>query len=150
MDSSAQEVPPGLVTSEHVASTLGVPYRSLMRWVEEELVSPYCVGDRKRAPRLWGEKHMREARVIKTLRDERVTMQAVKKAMDHLRKEGHNPFSTGKFLVLDRGAEVVKVCDDGQQISLLREPGQRLLLVVDLQEAATSRTIHGRPALSRR
>src|SRR5262249_51774759 len=92
------------LTSDEVAQMLRVPYRSLMRWVEEGLVQPFRVGKRVRAPRLWNEKHIREARVIRTLRNEGVSMQAVKAAMDHLRSWGHNPFSTGTFLALDRGA----------------------------------------------
>jgi len=131
--------PPGFVTSEDAAKLLGIPYRSLMHWVEYQLVEPYRAGNRQRAPRLWSEKHIREARVIKTLRDDGVSMQAVKRAMDYLRREGYNPFSTGKFLALNRGAEVIHLRDEEDAISLLKEPGQRLLLFVDLDQATSGK-----------
>ncbi len=136
MNEMLEGVPPGYLTSEQAAEKLSVPYRSLMHWVENGLVSPFTAGPRRRAPRLWAEKHLREARVIRKLRDEGVSMHAVRKAMDVLRELGHNPFSTGRFLALSRGAEVVKVCDSGEAISCLKVPGQTILFFVDLEQAA--------------
>lgn len=125
--------PPGLMTSDQVAERIGVPYRSLMHWVEGELVQPFSSGNHKRAARLWSERHIREARWIHVLRAEGVSVEAVKKAMDFLREnDGDNPQITGLFLVMDRAADVVRVCHGSQEMSCLRQPGHRLLLCVDL------------------
>lgn len=125
----------GLRTSEQVAGLLNVPYRSLMRWVVDGLVEPYAIG-RGNPARLWSEKHVREVRIIARLRGEGVSMQKLKKVAEFLRARGDNPFSSGEFLVLEPGGEMVKVYASGEIVELLKNPGQRLLLVMGLEETA--------------
>jgi excisionase family DNA binding protein len=130
--SEAVTNPLGLLTSEEVAERLGVPYRSLMRWTAEGLIESHAVG-KGNALRLWSEKHLREARVVAQLRSGGVSMENVKKAADYLRSCGDNPFSSGNFLVLENGGEIVKIYGGGEIVALLNNPGQRMLVLVGLE-----------------
>jgi hypothetical protein len=66
------DLPADLLTSEQAAERLGVPYRTLMHWVENRLVVPFAVGPRKRAPRLWGPEHLERAAALKRLAVSRI------------------------------------------------------------------------------
>ena len=122
------------LTSETAAEALGVPYRTLMSWVESGLLEPdrvigqYKPGH-KRPERRWSRKHLREARVFIDLRRRGVPLKTIRKAMDYLRSLGHNPFSTGKFLVIGdphKPGSVIKICDSGEVLDLVAR-GQLVL-----------------------
>ncbi len=123
-------------TSEEVAEKINVPYRTLMRWQQEQLIQPERAGKHQKSAALWSQKNLREARVIATLRSQGVSLQKTRRAMEYLRSIGHNPFSTGSFLALAEGGEVLKIMSDSEALSVLRKPGQRVLLFVSLDDEA--------------
>ncbi len=51
-----------LKTSAEVAELLGVPYRTLMRWVAAGKVTPHNPFGKRTSPRLWGEEHIGQVR----------------------------------------------------------------------------------------
>lgn len=123
------EQPKTFLTSAQVAEKVAVPYRKLMRWVEEGLLHPDRVPEHRRPAAKWTAKDVREANVIVQLRQRGVPLQRIHQAMDYLRSLGHNPFSSGQFLVLGdptRDSGFVKVCETGEVIDLVSH-GQLVL-----------------------
>jgi len=126
-------------TSAEVARETGTRIRTLQRWVERGFVSPDRDPKKNRDLR-WNPKHLREARVLAGLRSMGVSNQQLHKAIARLVAAGHNPTSTGRFLVQlrrdrlgnPRGgvASLVKVCDEGDALDLMR--GGRVACLWDL------------------
>jgi len=126
-----------LYASQQVAERAGVPYRTLMRWVEQGLIRPAIYAGRGQKT-LFSKKDFREIAILARLRGF-FSMQQLRKALKALRKLGHNPLSSGDFAVVRdvRGERIlVKICDEDEVIELLRkEPGQlRLLPIFDIEE----------------
>lgn len=108
------------------AQQLGVPGNTLSQWLKRGLVSPPGWCCRQRVPVPLGAKELRELSIIAHLRRAGVSLQAIKRAADLLRRLGTNPFSRGSFLVVDRG-EVLRMVGEQEAIALLRQPGQLVL-----------------------
>jgi hypothetical protein len=62
VESSLEDVFPQLLGSGEIAEALGVPYRSLMHWVEQGLVNPFAGSKGSRAAALGREARPRGAR----------------------------------------------------------------------------------------
>ena len=114
--------------AREVAEIHGLPYRTLMHWVEGGLLNPEGARRGHRYATTWHEKDLREASVLAGLRRAGFSLQRLGEAVDYLRSIGHNPMSTGEFLVVrtveGEPADVIKFCDTGEVIALLRRPGQ--------------------------
>lgn len=126
-----------LYTSQQVAERAGVPYRTLMRWVEQGLIRPAVYGGRGQKT-LFSKKDFREVAILARLRGF-FSLQQLRQALEYLRTLGHNPLSSGAFAVVRdaRGERILaKICNEEEVIELLRkEPGQlRLLPVFDIEE----------------
>ncbi len=115
--------------SQEFAKLVGLPYRTLMSWCETGLIQPHSYEGRRRVQTYFSNKDLREVRLIKTLR-RRLSGQELRKAVNYLRdKLGHNPFSSGEFLVIS--GDLVKVCKAGQvrqAVSTVKESGQLMIL----------------------
>lgn len=125
-------MPETAYTTEFVAETLGVPRRTLLHWASEGLLAPAQYERIRRVPVLWSEKNIREASVLVHLRKSRLSLQRIRSIMAYLRGLGHNPMSTGEFVVLmgSRGkpSEIVKICTSGEAIALMtKHRGQYML-----------------------
>ena len=123
--------------SQQVAERAGVPYRTLMRWVEQGLIRPAIYGGRGQKT-LFSKKDFREVAILARLRGF-FSLQQLRQALDDLRAMGHNPLSSGDFAVVRdvRGERtLVKICGEEEVIELLREePGQlRLFPIFDIEE----------------
>lgn len=113
-------------TTEHVAELVGVPYSTLAQWAAEGLIDVKR-GRSKRDGYSWTAKHVYEAKVMADMRGLEVPLQLMRKAMKFLRTRGHNPFSTGTYLVIRRGSgkgsrrieALIKVCDSGELIEIV-------------------------------
>lgn len=118
-------------TAAQAAQLLGMPYRTLMAWAEGGLLNPEGARRGRRYPTTWHEKDVREASVLVALRRVGFSLQRLREAMDYLRSLGHNPMSSGRFLVVRTGdghlSELLKFCDTGEAIALLQRPGQLVL-----------------------
>jgi DNA-binding transcriptional MerR regulator len=119
-------------SSRDVAQTAGVPYRTLMRWVEAGLLRPKGYTGRQRVAVSWTAKDVREAVILAGLRACQLSLQQVRQVLRYLRKIGQNPLSSGTFLVLvnRRGKphELVKLCDGGQALNLMKNGRGQLML----------------------
>ena len=121
------------MTTEEVASRLRTHYRTVARWASDGLIR--VAGGGHGDPWRWSEKNFREAFVLARLRTEGFSRQEVRSAMGTLEAMGHNPFSKGKFLVLEtprkgsrnRGT-FVKIMDTGEAIALSDSGGAQMLL----------------------
>jgi hypothetical protein len=100
-----------------------------MRWHTSGLLSPEG-GGRQRVVTCWQPKDVREASILGGLRRAGVTMQSLRDALAYLRRLGHNPMSSGDFLVVrgrtGKPKDVIKVCGAGEAIRVLsrRSRGQ--------------------------
>jgi len=121
-------------TTEEVAERTNTHYRTVARWASEGLIE--VAGGGHGDPWRWSEKNYREAFVLARLRHEGFSQQQLRQNMDSLRALGHNPFSKGKFLVLEqpnktkgrKGGTFVKIMDGGEAIQLSRGGGVQMLL----------------------
>jgi len=126
------EAKPGakLYSSATVARETGIPYRTLMDWVGKGLIEPLLQrqGGRKRF--LFTEENVREALIIKQLR-EYISLQKIRMALADLREMGQNPLAGGDFFVVRnvRGERtIIKVCDEEEAIELLKENPKQIEL----------------------
>ena len=118
-------------TAYEVAAMTGAVYRTMMKWVERGLLNPEGARRGHRRPTTWHEKDVREAAVLSACRKAGYSLQGLRRAIEYLRSLGHNPLSTGTFVAVRTGngdpAELVKICDDGEALALIRQPGQVVL-----------------------
>jgi DNA-binding transcriptional MerR regulator len=111
-------------TSSEVAELVGVDVRTLQRWRERGFISPRVTPS---GQFWWTLKHCREASLLASLRQAGVSSQHLRRAVATLAGKGHNPTSTGRFLVRmkpngkrKRLAETLKLIDQGAAIDLLK------------------------------
>ena len=121
--------------ADEVADLVGIPYRSLMRWVQGGILNPEGARRGHRKETTWHPEDLREASVLVALRRAGFSMQKLRRALDWLRSAGHNPMSTGDFIAVRLGngehpSELIKICDTGEAMTLIQQPGQ---LVMRLQ-----------------
>ena len=118
-------------TAAEVAEMVGRPYSTLMRWVQDRLLHPQGARGGHRRPTTWHAKDIREASILSALRRAGYSLHRLRGAMAYLRSLGQNPFSSGEFIVIRHGdgppSELVKLCDTGQVIALIRNRGQLVL-----------------------
>lgn len=119
-------------TAAEVAEKVGVPYRSLMYWVEHDMLNPTNARRGQRVETVWHTKDVREASVLANLRRAGFSLQQLKEAMAYLRSLGQNPMSTGEFIVVTVAGErkptdIVKFCTTGEAVSLVKDRGQLVL-----------------------
>ena len=94
-----EEAPVEFYDSRTVAAQLGIPYRTLMYWVETGLVHPHAYSGRRRTPVLFSAKDVKEIGRLVQLR-KYLRGQSLRDVLNTLRAMGHNPLSQGDFLVL--------------------------------------------------
>jgi DNA-binding transcriptional MerR regulator len=102
-----------------------------MQWVQYGLLHPEGANRGRRYTTTWREKDAREASILAALRTAGFSLQRLRQAIDYLRDLGHNPMSTGEFIVIRRSggepADVIKITDSGEAIPLLRDRGQLVM-----------------------
>lgn len=134
-----QSVPPlrdrEWLTTEEVAERTNTHYRTVARWASERLIE--VDGGGHGDPWRWSEKNYREAFVLARLRHEGFSRQQLRASMRALRCIGHNPFSKGKFLVLEnptkrrgsrRRGSFVKIMEGGEALELCGSGQVQMLL----------------------
>lgn len=119
------------VLTKQVAILVGVPRRTLAHWVSLGLLNPEGARRGRRNPALWHAKDIREATVLAACRLAGYSLQKLRGAAEYLKSIGHNPFSTGDFVVVSTGdgepGELIKICTDGEALALIRQPGQVIM-----------------------
>jgi DNA-binding transcriptional MerR regulator len=129
-----EEVFVELYDSQTVASQLGIPYRTLMYWVETGLVNPHTHTGRRRTPVLFSEKDVKEVGRLAQLR-RYLRGQSLRDVLNTLRAMGHNPLSQGDFLVLENRKgqrNVIKIMHNNEAIQLLHAQSDRQLRLIPL------------------
>lgn len=109
------------------AEFLGMAQPTLSIWLLSGLVTPPDWQRRQGVKVSIGAKQLRELMAIRDLRRAGVSMQAIRRAADTLRKLGANPFSRGRFIAVDHGREVIRVVGQEEATALLEQPGQLVL-----------------------
>jgi len=102
-----------------------------MRWFERGLVTPQGGGAQGKDT-WWTAKDVREASILAGLRTARFSLQKLTEAIVYLRGIGHNPMSSGQFLVISGNdgdpRELVKICSTGEAVALMRKHRGQLIL----------------------
>jgi DNA-binding transcriptional MerR regulator len=123
-----------LYDSHTVAAQLGIPYRTLMYWVETGLVRPHTYTGRRRTPVLFSDKDVKEIGRLAQLR-RYLRGQSLRDVLNTLRAMGHNPLSQGDFLVLENRKgqrNVIKIMQNNEAIQLLHAQSDRQLRLIPL------------------
>lgn len=134
-----------LYDSHTVAAQLGIPYRTMMYWVETGLIRPHTYTGRRRTPVRFSDKDVKEIGRLAQLR-RYLRGQSLRDVLNRLRAMGHNPLSQGDFLVLENRKgqrNVIKIMQNNEAIELLhnRSEGQLRLIPLtgdEVQEAISS------------
>lgn len=119
--------------AHEVARLIDIPYRTLMHWVATGLVTPEALVQSSGRRRVrFRPEDIREIRLIAELR-RHLSGPQLRKALNYLRRLGHNPLSTGRFMVVELYSgrkEFIKVVGSREAIRLIQqEPaGQRALI----------------------
>lgn len=124
-----------LYDSRTVAAQLGIPYRTLMYWVETGLIRPHTYSGRRRTPVLFSDKDVKEIGRLAQLR-RYLRGQLLRDVLNRLRAMGHNPLSQGDFLVLENREgrrNVIKIMQNNEAIQLLNaQPDTQQLRLIPL------------------
>lgn len=121
------------LTTAEVARLTGTTYRTVARWASDGLIH-VDGGGQHGVERRWSEKNYREAYVLARLRREGFSRQEIRKNMKALSEIGHNPFSRGKFMVLERPAgprkrgRIIKIMGQDEAMELCGTGCVQLLL----------------------
>jgi len=99
----------------------GLTYRTAARWIAQGLVVAEGGGSQGVGFDI-GPKQLHELQTLTALRQV-LSLQALRKAAKTLRAMGFNPFSTGRFAVVE-GGELVRLVSEEEAVALIRQPGQ--------------------------
>jgi hypothetical protein len=108
------------------AKEVGVGLPTLSYWLRIGLIKPPGYKRKRRIPVRIGPEELRELCIIKRLRAF-ISLQKLRGALAYLRSIGHNPLSSGDFLVI--GERLIKVCGPDEVIELSRKYRGQLILV---------------------
>ena len=118
--------------SRTVASQLGIPYRTLMYWVETGLIRPYEYSGRRRTPVRFSVDDVREVGRLAELR-KHLRGQSLRDVLNRLRAMGSNPLSQGDFLVLENRKgrrNVVRIMQNNEAVQLMNtQPDGQMQLI---------------------
>lgn len=104
-----------------VADIAGIEYRTLIRWISEyKLLVPAIKGRGQGSKHYFNRKQLREVAMFAALRSV-VSLQKLRLVRNRLKKMGHNPFSSGEFLVynLPKGQKGILKIEKGKILDLL-------------------------------
>lgn len=125
---------------KQAAKEIGIPYRTVAGWIEAGIIRPVGYVGRQRVPIPFTERDMSELRLLAHLRRS-FSLQELRQALEFLRTLGHNPLSTGKFLVAQGPPgkrRLIKICANKREaIELLGETPGQLLLIPFIEEKFT-------------
>ncbi len=113
------------------AKVAGCPYRTAAWWIEQGLITPPGYDHRRGVVIKINGKVLREICLLTRLR-KLVSLQELRKALKYLRGLGHNPLSTGDFVVVGGkpgDLEVIKICSRKEAISLIGKHTGQLVFV---------------------
>ena len=107
--------------SRTVASQLGIPYRTLMYWVETGLIEPHEYSGRRRTPVRFSDDDVREVGRLAQLR-KHLRGQSLRDVLNKLRAMGSKPLSQGDYLLLENRKgqrNVIRIMQNNEAVQLL-------------------------------
>jgi DNA-binding transcriptional MerR regulator len=126
-----------LYDARTVAAHLGIPYRTLMRWVENGLVRPHIDSKSSKGRRtsvlFSGEDVVEIGRLAQLRRYLRG--QSLRDVLNTLREMGKNPLSQGDFLVIENRKgkrNDIKILKNEEALLLLHAQHERQLRLIPL------------------
>ena len=136
--------------SRTVASQIGIPYRTLMYWVETGLIQPYEYSGRRRTPVRFSVDDVREIGRLAQLR-KYLRGQSLRDVLNRLRDMGSKPLSQGDFLVLENRKgqrNVIKIMQNNEAIQLMNnQPDGQMQLIPLTGEEVQDSILAGRQEL---
>jgi len=129
---------------------VGVPYPTVAKWVQKGLIHVDGYQRKQRVPVEFNEKQVTELSNLASMRAAGLSLQDIGKAAEYLRTLGHNPFSTGKFAVIDgppNDRRLIKVTDHDGAVELLsKHKGQTVLAFVPFMAESLEPEAEEQPA----
>lgn len=112
-------------TVMEAAEQAGVAYRTLHNWIDYGLIRPeHDQGPERKKKIVFRDKDIREASILGALRRAGFSLQALRDSLDYLRSIGHNPMSTGEFLVIKgrsgKPADLLKFCTTSEVSDIMQ------------------------------
>lgn len=120
--------------SRTVASQIGIPYRTLMYWVETGLIQPHEYSGRRRTPVRFSDDDVREIGRLAELR-KNLRGQSLRDVLSRLRAMGPKPLSQGDFLVLENRKgqrNVIRILQNNEAQQLMSDPRDDQLKLIPL------------------
>ena len=118
--------------SRTVASQLGIPYRTLMYWVETGLIEPHEYSGRRRTPVRFSDDDVREVGRLAQLR-KHLRGQSLRDVLNKLRAMGSKPLSQGDYLLLENRKgqrNVIRIMQNNEAVQLLNaQPDSQMQLI---------------------
>ena len=118
--------------SRTVASQLGIPYRTLMYWVETGLIEPHEYSGRRRTPVRFSDDDVREVGRLAQLR-KHLRGQSLRDVLNRLRAMGSKPLSQGDYLLLENRKgqrNVIRIMQNNEAVQLLNaKPDSQMQLI---------------------
>ncbi|MDE0205709.1 MAG: MerR family transcriptional regulator [Candidatus Tectomicrobia bacterium] len=118
--------------SRTVASQLGIPYRTLMYWVETGLIEPHEYSGRRRTPVRFSDDDVREVGRLAELR-KHLRGQSLRDVLNRLRAMGPRPLSQGDYLLLENRKgqrNVIRIMQNNEAVQLLNaQPDSQMQLI---------------------
>ena len=118
--------------SRTVASQLGIPYRTLMYWVETGLIEPHEYSGRRRTPVRFSDDDVREVGRLAQLR-KHLRGQSLRDVLNKLRAMGPRPLSQGDYLLLENRKgqrNLIRIMQNNEAVQLLNaQPDSQMQLI---------------------
>lgn len=118
--------------SRTVASQLGIPYRTLMYWVETGLIEPHEYAGRRRTPVRFSDDDVREVGRLAQLR-KHLRGQSLRDVLNKLRAMGPRPLSQGDYLLLENRKgqrNLIRIMQNNEAVQLLNaQPDSQMQLI---------------------
>ncbi|MDE0204722.1 MAG: MerR family transcriptional regulator [Candidatus Tectomicrobia bacterium] len=118
--------------SRTVASQLGIPYRTLMYWVETGLIEPHEYSGRRRTPVRFSDDDVREVGRLAQLR-KHLRGQSLRDVLNKLRAMGPRPLSQGDYLLLENRKgqrNLIRIMQNNEAVQFLNaQPDSQMQLI---------------------
>jgi len=139
-----------MMNMRQAAKLADIPYTTIANWVQKGLIHVDGYKRKQHNAVQWTDKQTTELFNIVSMRTAGLSLQAIGKAAEYLRTFGHNPFSTGKFAVIDgppNNRRLIKVTDHDGAVELLsKHKGQTVLAFVPLMAESLEPEAEEQPA----
>lgn len=118
--------------SRTVASQIGIPYRTLMYWVETGLIEPHEYSGRRRTPVRFSDDDVREVGRLAELR-KHLRGQSLRDVLNRLRAMGPRPLSQGDYLLLQNRKgqrNLIRIMQNNEAVQFLNaQPDSQMQLI---------------------